>query len=1443
MRSLHLSHRSPLLSIAFGLVLSLTTTSLHSQTTAQRGPARVNESPAAEHLIDQAEHQLSLEQYGEAAAIFQTILNEYGARLLIQEQGLYIEAAHWVAQRVRQDEALLAAYRNLHEPAAERALNQAKTPYPERSHLEAVRRRYGLCEAGLIAALDLAGMELERAAPQDATLILRRIRDHPDFAAHQKRWRLLEAAAALLQGDHVTFAEHHDIFAAQNDHKSVEQLNRWSASVAPPQRATFHAPWLQLPVSTLLDPLGKPFWVHDLNPSQSANASNQRIVIQGRIIANRMRNGRSKQTMLEVIPVGMGDLLFLNEKTSVTALDRVSGRRLWTYQLNDDTAPAVGENVRRSYVFNVADQRGVAIDGDRLLAVLGLAQTRGRMAFGRRGTQPTVLTCLDRTSGQPLWQVTPEELDGDLAGSSFHGTPLVGGGLAFVLLRHEQAVNFHDIFAAAIRISDGRLAWRRHLITTSTPGRFGWPLTATMGAHEGTLYVSDGMSAAAALSRSDGTILWVRLLADAVRDQRLALTATGDQPGIAPLVVKAGVVVRLMSTLLPAVVLDPQTGEIRERLTDPLWEQVKTIQHLDDDLLITGAAVHRVHGSDVNNIVWTRKLGNNADEIKGWPAVTADRVLVTTDDSLHQLALNDGHTISRDPIDSPGNLLIMDGQVVIAAARRIDSHMAWPWAQVQLQREMKRRPNDPQPGIALARSALIMNEADAVLQGLDHALAAVEHTVTPPQHTDAIQREVFEQILWFLRPTDDLATDDARLSMSDALRGDLLDRLALVVVGPSQQVVYQLEMGNFLVTQKRFEQAADFYQAILDSAELSDELYEHPQGHSLLAGLETKMRLSELIDRAGIGVYARYEAMAAERLDQLRAQPLPDPAALTRIADQYPLARVAAEARIAAAQAFEQRGDSDAAVAQWHTAYRMVSRERPVRIEMIGQIVSRLVSLYEDERQPRRARSWLRTAMREFPGIELLRESQRVTVATWLNLLEDRSVTTDALPRLTLPLGSAFAIPGRLLVPTEQRENQIVRDHIVTARGKSIQYRGGDGLSLIWEYQGPDETGELLALTDDQVLLWFANSGLLLSLDAHTGRPMWGPTPVANLLGVDADLPGEAARRRAALRALQLQGQGNLVINDRQLRTGVKSAGNRPIIRLNDRVISVCHRASGNVMTLDRYSGEVLWNHEARFASLMYVELVDGVLALGGSPVPEADDNRPAGAMRITLHDVETGKLIRQVVEGESILLWMGLANGESLVYLTRNELAAVNVDTGQLKWTQRVERPGQMAAIGLAGDRVILRIDGGAVATVDVASGKLTSPVSVGGGSIMDQIAATAAEGTWQLMTSSSGLCLDADGELRWRDAVFSPAKNLLTQVVGKEHVALLGLSMVEANSDPPYVIYMLDRKSGIMVAEYALGPMTEPIQPDDALMLDHRIVLGTENATIVIPDATAGN
>ena len=158
------------------------------------------------------------------------------------------------------------------------------------------------------------------------------------------------------------------------------------------------------------------------------------------------------------------------------------------------------------------------------------------------------------------------------------------------------------------------------------------------------------------------------------------------------------------------------------------------------------------------------------------------------------------------------------------------------------------------------------------------------------------------------------------------------------------------------------------------------------------------------------------------------------------------------------------------------------------------------------------------------------------------------------------------------MVPSKQRRDLWPRHVVVTRNDGVISLRGGPALERRWGVDVQTESVELLAVTDDQVLLWLDQQGALLALDTGTGEQAWPRRDVRAVLegmgGGGQQLLDTAVPREAGV------GQGKIVLNGRVVVLGADEMRSESGLRVavNEMVVCVAD-GEGRVVCIDRRSG------------------------------------------------------------------------------------------------------------------------------------------------------------------------------------------------------------------------------------------------------------------------------
>lgn len=1422
--------------VAIGVCLWLTAVwaaAAHAQARGGGVTVYLEDSPAVGEWIDQARQLRELDRLGEAAAVYQKVIDQHPRKLVQVSTGIYTDAARWVQAALLADADLLAAYRRLYEDPAQALLAEASTPTVDPPGLQGVLERYWVCPTALEAGLMLAGYYLERADADRAGLILDDLQGHPDLSAHMVRWHALQAAAGLFGDDPERYGRHIQAVQDTDGTGWWGDLKTWAKRINRPAAVPVVSGLGVLPAVETPDPLGAPLW--EKTTSETVSRQKIRAMVGGRLQLRGQIQVIRPGVGLEhypVIPVAQGQWLYMINSDTLQAVDRNSGQEVWRYTL----ASFSGDNARdagliRNLTLGAMSQpelRSPVAVGDRIAAVLGVS--RPFRVGMKHDALSTHLTMVDRETGGFLWAVSAGDLDPSLATASFYGTPQAVFGQLYVLARRSQRSGFNDAYLLAVDSVTGRLLWRRHLFSVTGVQASGQRGAAGLTTHGGRLFVSDSLGNVACVNGHDGSMVWLTVLSDLPDVEVTSPIGPRSQQAVRwqpsrAIHTPAGLIVGIQGQPPGVVVIDPETGRLVRRLEGVKLSGNVYLAPAETGVLVVGRIMQLLDGQTLERL-WISSLGvTKDDQPSGVAAVTQDRIFVPTRGGLFVLDHADGKVLRKHATDEPGNVLALPGQIVIAGSSSVRSYLSWEHAYEHLSRQLATRRDDPRPGLVLAHVALAVKQDTVVLEGVDHAIAALGRRISgagsggsPDTASDieALQKEVFDQVL-------DLAQSPREPSAG--LRRVLFNRLATVTTGPADEVAYHLTIGAFQAQAGELEDAVEHYQAILDELTLSLQMYQHGAVRRQ-AGIEAKARLAAVIAEHGDWTYARYESEAAGRFLELTSSPTPDVDGLLELSRRYGLSRSAPVAMLAAAQGLASRGDRAAAIGQLRRAYRKTTEPA-----LLQRIVGLLAELYEQAGRPGRAGQWLAQVRRVHPDLVPLRQGRPVPIRQWIAQLVDRPEARDQLPLITLPLAKPHVLHELLLLPTGQEPALWARDRFVTTRGSTVRMRRGDALGVLWEASLPAGGVELLSIRDDQVLLWRHRAGVLVALDAATGRESWSLQDVRSLLG-----HAESDPAATSLLGRGLQGQPRHMeqIEKRIAANDVGESGSL-LVAVNEMVVCVADR-QGRVVGVDRRSGRLLWRVAGSQNPLKLTAIDDDVVALAGRMDPLSGGE--GWGLRVL--DAVSGEPLFGTIFEKDEVRWLGLTGEGLLIYATSRQAVAHELRTGRAEWGLSVA-DSRIAAGWIGHDLLLLQVDAlnGSLMAIEPTTGHVANHLANLFPDMVQpkRLSLRRADGGWNLLTRHEAASIGADGRVRWRDAIDrETGGRQVLQLIGAEVVAVL-YDDPPAGKTPMYTLYLLNRESGAILGGYPLGPLPGPINPDRAVFLDDRLIFSTGSTTLVIP------
>ena len=1260
-------------------------------------PAQVyiDDDAAAQVEVDEIEAMIRGGREREAAARLQRLVEREGEALvqlsdapevgvdpLHEEERLYAEVGSWAARMLREHDAVRAAYVAAEGLAADTAAREARElAWEERGGaLEEVRRRYPSTPAAERATLDLAAWRMERG---DAARALTLLNSLDDDARRGERYEALFAATTAAAGDDAAFdaasatrpdPERRQLVALRQAAKQAGLLQHGSVE---PNGGEALAGGVEV---ALDEPLWSYRWgnASTLSGARSASRGMNR---QGRVVAGML-----------VVPRVEGNAVYLNTQDRVIAIDRWSGRELWVHDAAqpgrvsrevDENPMHVGAMVR-GQVQTQGIARSVGVGGGvgggmgdgGVYAVMGAMEGVQMMfggAVGASGSR-TWLAALDAATGEQRWGVTPAEVAEDFADARFDGTPIWEDGRVYVLVRRVRAGGFQDTMMAALDAATGEPAWHRHISSSTLTLNGAAGPAGGFIVEDGTVYVCDNVGVAAALDAADGSIRWLKVAASD-RGTTNAVVRT-DAVTPVPVLVEAGLIVSMMPSGANLYVLDPQTGRVRRLLGRPgdlNWPEGVRAVKVGEDVLAMSPRVARLDGETLEPR-WEMLMGRDipaTDALQdghtdaaaiGAVAVTGGgggEIVFASPRGTVRMDWETGAIHERRPAEL-ANVEAMGaglGGVVMATADgEARAYIGWEAAHQGLVRAIQERPLDAMPGVSLADLAVKRDRPEAVMEGLEAAVAAMDRRLLAvpepdPEETARGRRAVVDLMVRLSRPATGLSLEQ---------RGRVLDTAATTVVEPEEAAAYALARGLWLEQSDRGGEAVDQYQAILLDPALAAVPHEGERV-TRRAGLEARSRVEALVERLGRDVYAPHEAEAAVRLQAIQNAGA-DASALTSLAESYPASDAAGRALLEAAGLQAATGAAANAEAAYRDAYQL----RGITPATRGSIVVALAQHHLDTGDGPAAVRWLRQVRREYPDLRIQRGDAPITLDAWIDELAEKYPAQTTGPHIGLPLSMGTRLEG---TPVPLPRNDPALDSLVLTiedgwklRLYDLAHPNADRENALprWSYMGKMR---LMAVTRTHVFLLSEDAQPELeAIDLATGDSRWrvplppsmraAAAPAMARIGDPRDRMGDAEARIADARARLEQARAR-ALNDALARAGRNPAGGGVGLRVVviDGEAHIVQLDGGGGNAIIRINGEVIEPHAVTPAPAPTVQTLtsDAGLCIVGPRGDALGLDPTTGEVRwrakLPLHSVTDAR-----VQGDLAVAWGTTAEGTPAV-------------------------------------------------------------------------------------------------------------------------------------------------------------------------------------------------
>lgn len=1396
----------------------------------QVAPAYPDDSPQAQGAFSRAGELAASGNVGEACRVLQGLLETDAERVIPSEAdaSLYVPLRARIHDLLLASPALSARYREVEEPVARDLLAGGRVAEVERSRW--------LTPSGLDAALRVADAHVGAGRFEAARYTLEALARHPDAGGSDAMRRVAglarRVAAYIPRPDVREWALGLSASAGISD--PLEQPLRRPPGAAPAGISLLDSGVFSLGSGAVPPEPLQSEWITPRIGAQSADPGLEQVEDETFDPAERPVD------LPFLIPAAAGDLAVVGDGLTVRGIDRYTLAEQWTStaidlpfrEYGDDASDdAVPTLVFRGLGSALEDSVAPAIAGGVVIAPVGLASNRRSIDTDRiRG--------LDLRTGREIWNIALPEVGSGNDGTGLRGSIVAEGDVAVVGLRRlGQVRRLVSVALAGISIRDGSVLWTRTLGSAgSTPRGYNRRAADGSALFRGVVYRSDEIGILAAIEVATGRPVWVRTLPGAdITQIESAGTFTSSIP-----VVREDQVIVLSPDAKKLHRFERASGKaLGERSLTFIDEPTYAVDVGRWIAIIsrTRVAFVPIDSPDTAAPVlfdWIDPSRIPAGSRMIGRAFAADGKLVIP--ATTGLAVIDPADPARPamiPLNHSGNVLAIDGDLLVADAARLHSYVSWDRAESIVRRRMEESAADPGPALAYARLAYRGERHDLVVQAVESALKALiadpnseEAQRVRPRLTGALQemvRDGLSSLSPSLTPASLGSAPDPTPPIRDvAILRQLLDQLQRLASSDQERLTATLFDGALSEISGATGRAIDAYQEILASPALCSATWD--AGSVSVSGeVAATERLVMLVKAGGAAVYAAYDEEAA----RLRREGLGRDE-LLELARRYPAAWQNVEIFSGLALRAQASGDpADAAelLGRALSAAEIAQQSgRPGAAAQISALTGRLADLLEARERFAAAAQLVNRITSQYPSISIGDPPR--DVAALISRWNEALAKIKRLPRIGRRLGDQVGVlAGWQILP-----QQIERPRPPGAE-QTVLYSPLEGLlgvysvnasgSLVQTWSRRVDGPPTLLWRDDRSMLVFFTSregNRVERIDTISGTSLWTTPSFESIFGGSAQAPTSA---RGGQFPTPLDG----MVSFRDF-----------LIELDDETMVLAQRG-GRAAGFDLATGKTLWS-TPDVVSRVYDLAVEGAYAVFAgareSAVPgaaNAEQRTPA----LEVLDARTGKpLLKPDTQGEHVH-FVRLSGDGTLVFAQGQRMTAYQLRTGALLW--RSAEPGVVDAIDawILDESLYVMNRVGELHSAPLATGAFGTPISTSNRLSADTGPAIAfRENARSVFLADNGIVILGDDDRTVGLDPLGAITPMVRPVRGEGVLVGVDAQRQSVHSAEVARVMIFDARTGKLLTQRSIEV---PDDPSRIALVDGRILFTAGNSTFVVP------
>lgn len=1221
----------------FGPILPLTIALLMgcagSTASAQPTTVFIDDSVTGTETLAKLPELIAAGNLAEAARVAQLLLESEGERLVASgaDPDVFVSVRTRVMRELVRNRELLRQYREAQEPRAAKLLADGKHRDVERSRL--------LTTSGFEAGLRTAQEHFERARFCDAARVLTQLAEHPEAQQRGTAVRAAEMARALS-----AYSAAPDVKEAQALWSKVTLDGAEPKPVAIPPRA----------MEIARDPTDV------AGPMDRASLATPPLSLGAiaRWAEDSSGNGGAT-AQAWTLPSVSGETIVTNDGVEVAAWDRWTLVNLWRFnpQSTDSGTPGpLGPSQSIEQFAKIIEQpTTVGIGQGVVVASTGFANT-GALRSG-----DGVLHALSLVGGAHLWSVDVSLLDKSLADGVVRGRPVIESDTVVApVSRTSQGRRVGSSILVGLDASTGAMRWIRPVASIGIGSyRPAVRPADSPVAVDGVVYHADALGIVMAIEAASGRPLWARRLVPASEQgSPFGLSEPGRRYAWAtsnPLVVGDDV-----------LTLEPGTGDLlRLRRRDGAVAARRLAADLNGAryLVRVGDAVAGVGISVITLLplsdIQTGRttIGPRLADLEpaGRVVGAGNSLVIPVKQGLVVQDVTAETKAQFIPMKLSGQVLVADGQVVVAGATELHGYHKWSAVEPRLRAFIKSRPLDPGPALTFIDVATRAGKASTIPEVADRLLSLLDSDPADPA-LSAARRRLYEQLVGVVAQS----RGGGVVTLADA--DALVERMGRAADSPVQHAQQRLMHAWVHESLDRPAQAVEALQAVLAEPELAAALVPPMPGEGdpmRPAGDVATRRLLALLSARGYGPYEPFAEQAQQEWASLGNEPAERPA--SELARRYPLARVTPSIWLSLGRRSQLGGDQQSAIAAFgqsaDSSARLASVLKQSATPELAEASGELIAALSGAGRLGPLTRYIAALTRDFPGVAPRQggapidlAAARGAAATELAELQRRPVVGAHIAASVQTIAGWTIVRPRIASGRGVATDQIPMASVLTKQVGLWAVSATDGsLAPLWtrDFEREEVRPTFLQLWWDRALLCRPGlAGPSLELVTLDGRTAWRTPELETLL------PPEPPEPDGALIETPIDGQ-------------VSRAGLIAVV--SDRV-AILARRNGRAAAFDLATGKSLWAQPLPMANVYDARAVGGKLVVVGL-VADAT----AGA-RVLVLDEATGRLTAALGGPDSPVRfnarprWVRGVGGVAVIGFD-DSIIAVDPSNGQVRW------------------------------------------------------------------------------------------------------------------------------------------------------------------------------